>query len=356
MVKDVDDKIYNLQECVVVQPVDGKPFAVFKKLGDSQLLVKFHEYEPENGEFDNGFSGQLIVVKGEHQTCPDLTLGEHQFYVDPGFFLMAERQGRCYNNYAPITVILPAQNCDVCEKLDEVTAAIVSEGDQTQALLTTINSTLLAGINVTAIIDEYSTNAAAQLQAIMQAALNAIEPLQVEIAGDTAALQAALQAALTFAADNLAFDVNATQSGQWEITIADGETITVGLGDISALTDWLAANDLSIDDAAIIAAINVANTAINDNIDDVEVVLADILAETKKRFIKGEPLCITRDGVKMTVTPYELTDDGAAGVVVWRDQVMADITAPSTAELAASCDGPCNSCDPCKNNSKPLGA
>ena len=64
-------------------------------------------------------------------------------------------------------------------------------------------------------------------------------------------------------------------------------------------------------------------------------------AELKKRWLKGEPICITRAGKKITVTPYELTDDGSAGNVVWRDRVMTVIAAPTADELEESCDGPC---------------
>lgn len=230
-------------------------------------------------------------------------------------------------------------------KLEEIKQAIIAEGDQTQALLTTINGTLLAGINVTAIIDGYSDDAQAQLQALIEAALEAIEPLMVEIGGDTAALQAAMQAVFTWAADNLAFNVNATQSGAWEITIADGETITVDLGDISALTDWLADNDLNIDDTAIIAAINAANAAINLNIDASQALLQSILDELKKFRIDGNPLCVEVGGVKMTLTPH-LESDGTTETVVWRDQSLAVAgPQPTAAELAAACSGPCNICN-----------
>ena len=106
------------------------------------------------------------------------------------------------------------------DKLDTINQTIISEGDQTQALLVQINDTLLSGINVTAVLDSVSATAEAQLQALMEAALTAIEPLKVEIAGDTATLQAAMQAALSWAGTNVQFDVLATQAGTWTVDLS----------------------------------------------------------------------------------------------------------------------------------------
>lgn len=237
----------------------------------------------------------------------------------------------------------------------DIVAAITSEGDETQALLQDLLDTINDGVNVSLL--DLGPTAETQLQALMEAALNAVEPTQVEVT-NFADVQAVMEAAFTFAANNLQFDVLASQNGAWTVDLAaatitaiqnafttalgavtvdvnitnnpvtvtlDGTTLaaleeinvnvlgqpitvnvqdpitidnatiaaiataiagenlsvtvtgqpisitgTVNLGDVSALTDWLAANDLNIDDAAIIAAINAA-AAIDRGDDDVDV-------------------------------------------------------------------------------------
>lgn len=248
---------------------------------------------------------------------------------------------------------------------EDVVAAITNEGDETQQLIQNLINTIDDGVDVNATLVGITPSVEAQLQALIQAALEAVEPIQVEVT-NFADMLATLQAALQWAANNLQFDVLATQNGNWivdllpatiaaietafenalgnvivdvfvtnstitviidpsslsaleeinvnilgqpiqvevtnEITLdagtisaiataIAGETLTVDitgqpiqvtgtidLGDVSALTDWLALNDLNIDDADIIAAINgISFTDLDDGDDDVEVELTGMV-------------------------------------------------------------------------------
>jgi hypothetical protein len=251
---------------------------------------------------------------------------------------------------------------DIEDASDKIVTAINTKGNQQISLLTQIQN----GVNVTLLpLDTAVEN---QLQILFTAAINAAQPISVDI-NNPSSLQAVMEAALTFAANNLQFDVLSTQNGTWTVDLsvatisaiedafenALGSTIvsvnlntspvtvtldglslaalentnvtvlgqpinvtvtnpvtsvtvlnppsgtvtidnasvaaiasaiagqninvnvlgqplsitgTINLGDVSALTNWLSANSLTINDSGIIAAINAISVSVNDITDD----------------------------------------------------------------------------------------
>lgn len=245
----------------------------------------------------------------------------------------------------------------------DIITTLTDEADQTQSLLQDLIATIDDGVDVNSTLVGIDPTVEAQLQALIEAALEAVEPHEVEVV-NFPDMQATLQAALQWAANNLQYDVLATQNGSWTvdltaatisaiqtafenalgnvvvdvfvtnttITVAldtatlaaleeinvnvlgqpisvdvsneitldaatvngiasaiAGQTLdvnitgqpisitgTVDLGDVSSLTNWLSVNDLNIDDAAIIAAINAVAVA-DPTDDDVEVELTSMV-------------------------------------------------------------------------------
>ena len=244
---------------------------------------------------------------------------------------------------------------DISDASDSIVNAINIKGNRQISLLTQLTQSV--DVNILPLNSQVES----QLEILFTAAINASQPLTVDL-NNPSSLQPVMEAALTFAANNLQYDVLSTQNGVWTVDLsiatinaietafenALGSTIvtvnlntspvtvtldaasllalettnvnvlgqpisvtvtnptsntvtidnasvaaiataiagqnlnvnvlgqplsitgSINLGDVSALTNWLAANDLSIDDSAIIAAINGIST---DDITDDDVTL-----------------------------------------------------------------------------------
>lgn len=137
--------------------------------------------------------------------------------------------------------------------------------DSPQDLIDAINAitaTIDNGVDVTATIEGLDANAIAQFEALFTTALEAAT-VNVEV-GNFADIVPHIQAALQWAADNVEFTVLSKQEGTWTVELADGTEVSID--NWSVLTDWLAANELTIDDDDLIAAIN--GIADSDDTDD----------------------------------------------------------------------------------------
>lgn len=108
--------------------------------------------------------------------------------------------------------------CDCLEALgDKLEAVIKAEGDETQAALSDLLDKLNEGIDVNATLVGVSDDASSQLQALIEAALQAVT-VNVNLENVDEIVDG-VKTALQWAADNLEFTVLAKQEGQWVVDL-----------------------------------------------------------------------------------------------------------------------------------------